>query len=61
MTNTAQKLREQGEADYKAGKPIGSFFDLPLKRHTEDARGSYEIGWAGAKRECAKQAKAVQP
>ncbi len=44
-------LRAQGAADFKAGKPIDAFQALPLKRHTEQARASYEIGWRGAKRE----------
>ena len=47
----SDRCREQGEADRKAGKPIGAFYDMPLQRHTELLRGSYEIGWRDASRE----------
>lgn len=49
------KLRDQGEADFKAGKPIDAFELLPLKRHTELERGSYENGWRAAKEESYRQ------
>ncbi len=44
-----EKIRDQGEADFKAGKPIGAFYSLTLKRHNELERASYEIGWRAAK------------
>lgn len=59
-------LRIHGAAAYLAGKPIGAFYDLPAGvmpsgRHNELARGSYEIGWRGAKAEAhAAQAAAAR-
>jgi hypothetical protein len=39
------KLRKIGERDARAGKPIEAFYDVPLVRHTEALRASYEIGY----------------
>ena len=45
------RLRDQGEADFKAGKTIDAFESITWARRTELERGSYENGWRGAKRE----------
>lgn len=44
-------LRDRGEADFKAGKPIDAFETLTGIKHTELERGSYEVGWRAAKAE----------
>lgn len=44
-----EKIREQGAADFKAGKPIDAFCELHrLKRNPELYRSSYETGWRSA-------------
>jgi hypothetical protein len=45
------RLRERGERDFLAGKPIDAFETLPGIRRTELERGSYENGWRAAKAE----------
>jgi hypothetical protein len=45
------KLRDLGEADFLAGKSIDAFYQVPIPRHTELERGSYEVGWRAAKAE----------
>lgn len=59
------RLRAQGESDFLAGKPVEAFFSLPLLRHTELARESYENGWRGAfeesRRLTANRPRAVLP
>jgi len=47
-SNHTLRLRVRGEEDFKAGKPIDAFYDLPLKQHTELDRGRYELGWRAA-------------
>ena len=56
MTKRQQeRLRERGRRDYRAGKSILAFYDLPLNKamphHTERARAAYEMGWREAKEE----------
>ena len=47
----SDSVRDAGERDFKAGKPIDTFYTLKLKQHTEMMRASYEIGWRAAKAE----------
>lgn len=55
MSKSWHNLRERGEADFKAGKSIDAFYQLPLKRHTELDRGRYEIGWRAAELDARKR------
>lgn len=50
-------IRNRGADDFKAGKPISAFFDMRLEHHTELERGSYEMGWRGAKAEARDEAR----
>lgn len=45
MKLIAQRMRNLGEQDAKAGKPIEAFYDIPKIRHTEGMRAAYEIGY----------------
>lgn len=47
---TLDRMREQGEADYKSGKPITAYYDVKRPRNSERFRAAYEIGWRGAKK-----------
>lgn len=38
-------LRDVGELDAVAGKPISAFYKLRLPRHSESKRAEYEIGY----------------
>jgi hypothetical protein len=49
------KLRELGAQDARQGKPIDTFLTHPLKRHTEQMRAAYEIGWRAHKLLTAKE------
>lgn len=65
MTPTKRKhdrLRDKGATDFAAGKPIDTFETLPGLKRTELERGSYEVGWRGAKEDARKAAKyAIEP
>lgn len=50
-------LRDKGERDFKAGKPIDAFETLIGIRRTELERGSYENGWRAAKEESRRESK----
>lgn len=46
-----EKIREQGAADFRTGKPIDAFYEMPLpakKRQSELYRSSYVTGWSNA-------------
>ncbi len=49
------KMRDKGEADFKAGKPLTAFDDLKNRKSSD--RGAYEIGWRAAKDDAQKKAK----
>lgn len=38
-----------GERDAREGKPIEAFFEVPIRRHSEASRASYEIGYRAEK------------
>lgn len=52
-----ERVRIAGEADFKAGKPIDAFYSMKLRNYTDQLRGSYEMGWRGAKDEARKSRK----
>lgn len=44
-------LRQVGERDARAGKPIEAFYEISKIRHSESERASYEIGYRATKDE----------
>lgn len=57
----SRMLRDLGERDACAGRPIGAYYDLPMKRHNERDRASYEIGYRAAKAEEMLKARLRKP
>lgn len=46
-----QALRKRGADDFRDGRVIDAFYDIPNIDHNEWARAHYEIGWRAAQKE----------